>query len=101
VSHGRFNDFTEDERGIAHFALQQCAKHIMDRAAASGYPSEDLTQAAAMFHLASTLAGEVGLSLGEPALDAESLEMAAVCIAEGDAPFAARMAAEVEQEASA
>jgi hypothetical protein len=95
---GRFSGFTEDERGVIHFALQQCAQRIMDKAAADQYPQEHLLDAGGMFHLASTLASELGVALGLDPANAETLEMVAVCIAEGEAPFAARMAAEAEDE---
>lgn len=92
----RLDGFTEEELEVTRFALQQVAKRVMDRAAADEYDVEDLPGAAVTFHLASTLAGEFGVKLGEPAPSSESLEMAAGCIAEGDAPIAARMAAEAQ-----
>jgi hypothetical protein len=95
VQHARLDGFTEEELEVIRFGLQQVAGRVMDRAAADEYAKEDLTPAAMTFHLASTLAGEFGVKLGEPAPDADSLEMAAGCIAEGDAPFAAKAAAEV------
>lgn len=95
----RYEGFTQDERDVLHYALQQTARSIMDKAAASKYEKDTLGFAAGMFHLASTLAGEVGVTLGFSPADTESLEMTAVCIAEGEAPFAARMAAEVEEDA--
>lgn len=98
VLHARFAGFSEDERAVLHFALQQQAARIMDKASAGQYGRDDLAGAAATFHMASTLAGELGVTLGERAPDPESLDMVAVCIAEGEAPFAARMAAEVQEE---
>ena len=86
---GRFTAFTEDERTVIHFALQRCAKRIMDKAAADEYGQDDLASAAATFHMASTLAGEVGALVGFAPPSEESLGMVAVCIAEGLAPSAA------------
>lgn len=90
---GRFDGLNEDELELTRFAYQQVAKRIMDRAAADDYEGCDLAGAAATFHLASTLAGEVGEHLGEETPSAETLDMAASCIALGQAPGAALLGA--------
>jgi hypothetical protein len=81
-----WSGFSEDELELTRFAYQQVAMRIMDRAAADNYERADLPAAAATFHMASLLAGEVDVLLGEPTPDTESLEMVATLIASGETP---------------
>jgi hypothetical protein len=97
VSQERFSGFTEDERSILHLALQLRAKRIMDKAVAEEFEQADLNSAAEVFYLASSMVDEVGATLGLEPAGGESLAMVALAIAEGEAPLAARMAAEVEE----
>jgi hypothetical protein len=88
VARARFDGFDEDERAVLHFALQQVAAKIMDKAAADDYVKDDLAAAAGTFHLASTLAAEVGVTVGFSPPDPKSLQLVTIGIAQGIAPVA-------------
>jgi hypothetical protein len=92
VSQERFSGFTEDERSILHLALQLRAKRIMDKAVAGEFEQADLSSAAQVFYLTSSMVDEVGLTLGLEPAGEEGLSILALAIAEGEAPMAAEVA---------
>ena len=92
----RLAKFNEHERAVMQYALLSLADGILADAEAEEIDREALPSAAGTFAMATAMAYEIADMAGEERPPLEAAEMLALCIAEGDAPLAAKMAAEAE-----
>jgi hypothetical protein len=94
----RFAPFDEYDHHVLYGALVAFAADILGDAEREEIDRGALPSAAGTFLRASLLAHELAPLVGEEQFDVESLEVMAQVIADGDAPLAAKHAAEAVAE---